>query len=164
MRFAHSRAVTHCDLKPENILLDWNWSVRIAGFRGSSSAEVQSRYFAPECYDNTFSPARDVFAFALILFEILTGERAFPTELSPYAIGLQVISGDRPRIRDSVLPAVWELITNCWADEPDDRPTFEEIVDQLREMEFKVTANVNFTKLAVFVEEIEEWEAHHLGH
>jgi serine/threonine protein kinase len=55
-RFAHSRAVTHCDLKPENILLDWNWNVRIAGFRRSSSSDVPSRYLAPECYDNVSSP------------------------------------------------------------------------------------------------------------
>jgi isochorismate hydrolase len=62
-----------------------------------------------------------------------------------------------------VLPAARALITDCWAPESDDRPTFEEIVDRLHEMEFKVTANVNSAKLTAFVEEIEEWETGHLG-
>jgi serine/threonine protein kinase len=158
MRFAHSRDVTHCDLKPENVLLDWNWSVRIAGFRGSPSpdapllmASIPSRYLAPE---GTFAQASEVFAFGLILFEILTGKPEFPTDLHPCKIALKVIEGDRPHVPDSVLPVARELIADCWAPEPDDRPTFVEIVNRLQEMEFKVTANVNSAKLAEFVGKI----------
>jgi serine/threonine protein kinase len=167
MRFVHSRAVTHSNLCPASILLDWNWSVRITGFRGNTSPDALwsspgSRYFAPECHGGTFIQASDVFAFGLILLEMLTGGRAFPVDLHYFKIAWKVVEGDMPRIPDSVPPPARELITDCWADDFDERPTFAAIVDRLRGMEFKVMANVNSAKLAAFVEKIEEWEICHL--
>jgi serine/threonine protein kinase len=167
MRFVHSRAVAHSNLCPASILLDWNWSVRITEFSGNTSPDAlwsspNSRYFAPECCDGAFIPASDVFAFGLILLEMVTGGRAFPVDLHHYRIASKVVEGDMPRIPDSVLPLAREMITDCWAAEFDDRPTFAVIVDRLREMEFKVMANVNSANLAGFVEKIEEWEIRHL--
>jgi hypothetical protein len=69
-----------------------------------------------------------------------------------------VLEGTRPEIPDYVPSPVQRLLTDCWADDPDERPTFDEIVDRLREMEFKLTANVNSAKLLKFVEGIQEWE------
>jgi serine/threonine protein kinase len=168
MRFVHSRGVRHRDLSPDNILLDWDWNVRIADFGRSSSLDVpdpsdalslDSRYLAPECYDGTFRYASDVFAFGLILFEILTGRPAFPESLTPLQIAFAVaIAGARPEIPDFVLPAARQLIADCWEGDADERPTFEEIVDRLAEMNFKVTADVKSAKLVEFVKRIEEWE------
>jgi hypothetical protein len=69
-----------------------------------------------------------------------------------------VIENARPEIPDSVVPPARELIADCWEADPDDRLTFEEIVDRLEEMEFKVTAAVNSAKVVKFVRRIEEWE------
>jgi hypothetical protein len=57
-----------------------------------------------------------------------------------------------------VLPTARALIEDCWADDLNDRLTFDEIVDRLKEMEFKLTVNVKSAKLLKFVEGIEEWE------
>jgi hypothetical protein len=67
----------------------------------------------------------------------------------------------RPEIPDSVLPGPRALIQDCWQDDPDHRPTFEEIVDRLVEMKFKVAAGVNSAKVREFVRKIEEWETRH---
>jgi serine/threonine protein kinase len=170
MRFVHSRGVTHRDLSPENSLFDWDWTVRIADFGHSASLDalplkksiapdLGSRYLAPECYDDTFCYASDVFAFGLILFEIVVGRPAFPESLKQLQIVFMIaIEGARPEIPDSVLPPARELIADCWEADPDDRPTFEEIVDRLEEMRWKVTANVDSVKVAKFVKRIEEWE------
>jgi serine/threonine protein kinase len=170
MRFVHSRGVIHRDLNPQNILLGWDWSVRIADFGRSISSEapdgpveswppVDSRYLAPECYDGHFLPASDVFAFGLFLFEILTGRSAFRESLSLLQIAFMIaVENGRPVIPESVLPGVRELMEDCWAVEPDDRPTFEQIVDRLKEMNFKVMADVNSLKLASFMKIIELWE------
>jgi serine/threonine protein kinase len=166
MRFVHSRGVAHRDLNPDNILLDWDWTVRIAVFGHSASLDalplkrsiapdIGSRYLAPECYDGTFRCASDVFAFGLILFEILVGRPAFPERLPAWKIAIE---GARPEIPDFVLRPARELVAGCWEADPDDRPTFEEVVDRLEEMRWKVTANVDSVKVARFVKRIEEWE------
>jgi serine/threonine protein kinase len=174
MRFAHSRGTIHCDLSPGNILLDWDWTVRIADFGNSASLDTpplirsdaardrlsfDSRYLAPERYDGTFRYASDVFAFGLILFEILTGRPAFGESLNQWQIAFAVaIENGRPEIPGSVLPPARALIEDCWAADPDDRPTFADIVDRLAGMQFKVTPHVNSGKVWEFVKRVEDWE------
>jgi hypothetical protein len=70
-----------------------------------------------------------------------------------------IVKHKRPDIPKFILPSARELITDCWAEEPGDRPDFEEIVDRLKEMKFKVMRNVNSSKIWAFVKEIEEWES-----
>jgi serine/threonine protein kinase len=180
MQFVHSRGAIHRDLKPENILLDWDWTVRIADFGHSTAPpapehpslvrsralqhwpSMDSRYLAPECYNCTFLQASDVFAFGLILFEILAARPAFPESLNQLQIGYMVaVEGARPAIPNDVLPPARALIEDCWAADPDDRPTFEEIVERLAEIDFRVIADVDSAKVAAFVKRIEDWEARH---
>jgi serine/threonine protein kinase len=177
MRYLHSQEIIHCDLKPANILLDWNWNVRIADFDQSSvsnKTEIPSlsyadpflqtvsldfRYLAPECYDRCHLPESDVFSFGMILYELLTGQPGFPKELTQNKIAFRVILDDeRPQIPEFVVPSARKLITDCWGKEPSDRLSFEEIVDRLKNIKFKVMPNVNSQKLRAFVKEIEELE------
>jgi serine/threonine protein kinase len=181
MRFLHSRYFIHYDLKPDNILLDWDWNVRIVDFGQSISLTnpeipwlphpnvndnglfIDSYYVAPECYDNHYSQMSDVFSFGLILYELLTGQPVFAKELTPEEIAFKVaVKHALPDIPEFVFPSARELITDCWAEEPGDRPCFEDIVDRLKEMKFKVMRKVNSWKISEFVKEIEEWESHNL--
>jgi hypothetical protein len=75
-------------------------------------------------------------------------------------IMFKVIEHELPDIPEFVLPSARELITDCWAEEPGDRPFFDEIVDRLKEIKFKVMPNMNSWKLSEFVKEIEGWESH----
>jgi hypothetical protein len=66
-------------------------------------ALLQFRYFAPECYDGTFRYASDVFAFGLILFEILAIRPSFPENLTRRHVACMVaVNGAQPEIPDSV--------------------------------------------------------------
>jgi hypothetical protein len=69
------------------------------------------------------------------------------------------VLNERPEIPEFVLPSARELITDCWAIEPGDRPSFDEIVDRLVAMKFKVIRNVNPPKLSAFVQKIQDWES-----
>jgi hypothetical protein len=98
----------------------------------------------------------------LILLELVVGRSAFAENLALFQIASMLVFEDaRPEIPDSVLLATRALIEACWATDPDERPTFEEIVNSLTRMQFKVTAHVNSAKVAAFVTSIEAWEACH---
>lgn len=89
-------------------------------------------YVSPEIWENNdYSSAGDVYAFAFIVYEILTGKK-------PYAgktwmqIEKMVMSGKRPEIDFCPNDSYRDLIESCWSQCPDERPTFEQIVDELK--------------------------------
>ncbi|MEM9904955.1 MAG: serine/threonine-protein kinase, partial [Cyanobacteria bacterium P01_D01_bin.44] len=97
LAYVHREGVTHCDIKPENILLHYQqgqWLAKISDFGVAKlTHEVQPpifgqtgspAYMAPERFDDLYSPASDIYAVGVLLFELLTGHRPFagtPAEL-----------------------------------------------------------------------------------
>jgi serine/threonine protein kinase len=177
IRDLHSQNVIHRDLSLNNILLDWDWNVRIADFGHSISLDNPNppsllqpnpnevfpsgdvHYLAPERFANLCFQKSDVFSFGMIVYELLTGELAFPKEMPLIKIAFRIsIDDERPVIPASVLPSARNLIMKCWAKEPGHRPSFDEIVDELKGMKFKMMPNVNSQKLIAFVNKIKHLE------
>jgi len=85
--YAHKNNIIHRDLNPSNLLIDKEGNTRIMDFGISvisgtltSSTEVTGtvNYLAPEQLTNSeLSPAIDIFASGLILYEMLTGHQVF---------------------------------------------------------------------------------------
>ncbi|MFI5839132.1 serine/threonine-protein kinase [Catenuloplanes sp. NPDC051500] len=140
---AHRRGVVHRDLKPDNILLTApgaaDPTVRLTDFgvaRVLHSPRITTTgavigtpsYLSPEVISGGRpTPAADVYALGVVLFELLLGRPPF-SGLTPYA-ALNGFSRDRP---DGVPPEAWQIIETCLVSDPLRRPTAAELIDRFR--------------------------------
>lgn len=144
MRYLHSKDIIHQNLKPSNILIDDNDKLYISDFgslknKYKKSNELEfngtSIYTAPEIWKGeNYTKSSDVYSFSIIAYEILTGSMPFQN-LSPFQIISKIINGDRPKINSSVFLSYtpmydkyMNIIEKCWANDPENRPTFDQIV------------------------------------
>lgn len=93
LQYAHDRNVIHCDVKPENMLLGENNTTLLSDFGISLIAQSMSvqqvqevagtiAYMAPEQLQGKPQRASDQYAFAVIIYEWLSGERLFRGSLA----------------------------------------------------------------------------------
>ncbi|KAL4422385.1 hypothetical protein ABPG75_008582 [Micractinium tetrahymenae] len=152
--------IIHRDLKSPNLLVTKDWRVKVTDFNLSKSqpleapdkaASVQSlvannpRWQPPEVIkEQQYTKASDVYAFGLIMWELLTWELPF-IELTNFQIMMAVTQqGKRPAVKDQWGAAQYPggtfvayeeyvaLMQRCWADNPEARPTFEQVIVDLR--------------------------------
>ena len=160
MRHVHRLSVLHRDLKPSNILLDKQYHPHIGDFglsriyndASSLTHEVGTpAYMAPELFEEgAYSNKIDVFSFGLILYELLTTQRAFNEE-RVYAHIKNLGEGKRPEIPDTVSPGMQGLIKACWHNDPEARPSFAEIYRTLRKIDFKIWDDVDSQAITDYV-------------
>jgi serine/threonine-protein kinase len=132
---AHRGGLAHRDVKPENVLISETGEVKIADFglvRAIGSASITANnvvlgtaaYLAPEQIRDGTSDARsDVYAFGVMVFEMLTGTVPFTGD-SSVAVAYQRLDKDVPppssRI-SGVPPEFDELVAVATARDPDRR-------------------------------------------
>ena len=124
---AHDHGVVHRDVKPGNLLLAGDGTVRVADFGVASAAGLDSLtmtgtilgtagYLAPEqARGEPTTPATDLYALAVVAFELLTGQRPFqadnPTAEAAAHVHAQVPAvserGDLPRSSIQSSAARW---------------------------------------------------------
>jgi len=80
----------------------------------------------------TESTSADVFAFAMLVVKVLTGETPFHGR-QPAMAAECIRGGERPRMpRNSrevgLTGEMWELLESCWQQDPGKRPTMGEVV------------------------------------
>jgi serine/threonine protein kinase len=168
MRYIHSSGVIHRDLKPANILLDQNWRPLIADF---GSAHFQSddatptagsgtvRYAAPEQFtDDPPTPKIDVFSFGLVLYEILVGSPVFPSSETPFAVIRRLQGRDLPSVPATCGSVMQNLISRCWQQNPEDRPSFYQIFSEFQFYHFDILENASANEIRDFCEAIVDWE------
>jgi len=114
VRHAHTRLVVHRDLKPANILVDRGGQVKLLDFGiakllapGEDDADaprtltvhqvMTPQYASPEqIAGEPVTVAADVYALGLVLFELLTGRRAYDVTGLPPATAERIIRETRP--------------------------------------------------------------------
>lgn len=100
-------------------------------------------YLAPEAFaglptDDADAPKRaDVYALGVVLWELATLRKPWPGKRPLQLIGLVGREGRRPEWPDDVryLPDGFvELVERCWAQDPIERPTVDEVAHELERM------------------------------
>lgn len=167
MSYLHQNKIIHRDLKPENILMDDFLFPKLTDFGLSKfyvsiteSMNLSSMsgykgtplYMAPEIItDEEYSEASDVYAFSMILYEIMTGTIPF-TKLTPFSIMNKIGKGGRPNIPEEVPDVYVDLIKKCWSQEPEERPTFDQILTDLRSNSEFITEKVDKSDFLDYIE------------
>jgi len=78
----------------------------------------------------------DVFAFAILAFEVFAEEVPFPGQ-TPTVAALRVQKGERPKIPQNawqmgLTGELWKLLESCWHQDPKRRPSMKKVVRRWR--------------------------------
>lgn len=81
---------------------------------------------APEVIEhNPYREKADVFSFAIVLWELMTGKVPY-AEMTPLQAAVGVVQkGLRPVIPPETPSAVADIMRECWQRAADQRPSFE---------------------------------------
>lgn len=141
MRHLEERGITHRDLAARNILVDGAGILKVADFGLSRtgvyvhtrSRPVPLRWLAPEAIIHSqYCNKSDVWAFAVLLWEIAT-LGGFPyAELSNHQVPAYLAAGSRLPKPARASKRLYQLMVECWTEEPLLRPSFAQLVNKLK--------------------------------
>ncbi|KAJ7126731.1 kinase-like domain-containing protein [Mycena epipterygia] len=163
LEYLHNNRVVHGDLKGMNILITPSGRACIADFGLSTITDVMTlrfthstanarggtaRYQAPELLlgESLNHFGSDVYAFACVCYEILTGKVPFFELPNDMAVSLKVVGGHRPsRPELTLADGLWTLLQDCWEQASNKRPTIAQIVQRLVGSEIRAATDQTAT-------------------
>ncbi len=136
---AHAKGIVHRDLKPANVFILADGQVKILDFGLAKSIATDSDttaaaatdpgsilgtagYMAPEQVRGQAVDARtDLFAFGAVLYEMLTGQRAFKRDTAAETL-TAILKEDPPEFTGTRLsPALERIVRHCLEKNPAER-------------------------------------------
>ena len=135
LEYAHQNGVIHRDIKPSNIILSLSGQVKITDFsiayvkrRGHSTLVKglfgSPSYMSPEqVKEELITERNDIFSLGSVLYELLTGKKAFDGE-NEYSIMYKIVNDDPPPILElkPELPKIFaDICSKALAKDPSKR-------------------------------------------
>ncbi|KZT54923.1 kinase-like protein [Calocera cornea HHB12733] len=163
LEYLHAQvpAIVHGDLRLPNILVqrtgqacltDYGLSPVMHGMPGIeesdfSPSQSHVRWMAPERLypesyglksSDSFTPASDIFAFGMVVYQLYAGRVPFHETQSAYGVFYKItIVGERPAHpgreaeERGLCDDMWAILEDCWKANGTDRPTSRELVERL---------------------------------
>ncbi|XP_067929822.1 hepatocyte growth factor receptor-like [Watersipora subatra] len=145
MSYLAKERFVHRDLATRNCMVDGSFIVKISDF-GMSRDIYERNYYSMEAMnkpvplkwmaveslkEGRYSSKSDVWSYGVTLWELLTrGSSPYPG-VSNYHIKEYVISGKRLDKPSNCPPGIFKEISKCWEEEPERRPTFNDLSEYL---------------------------------
>ncbi|NP_001135853.2 src family kinase 5 [Strongylocentrotus purpuratus] len=143
MNYLESKGYVHRDLAARNVLIGHNNEAKVADFGlaklvqddnyvARKGAKFPVKWTAPEAaLYGTFSIKSDVWSFGILLSEIATkGKTPYPGMDNQTALK-EVKSGYRMPKPMYCPDSLYDIMTKCWNERPQQRPTFETLYNFL---------------------------------
>ncbi|XP_030072198.1 serine/threonine-protein kinase B-raf [Microcaecilia unicolor] len=148
MDYLHAKSIIHRDLKSNNIFLHEDLTVKIGDFglatvksRWSGSHQFEQLsgsilWMAPEVIrmqdKNPYSFQSDVYAFGIVLYELMTGQLPYSNinnrDQIIFMVGRGYLSPDLIKVRSNCPKAMKRLMADCLKKKRDERPLFPQIL------------------------------------
>jgi serine/threonine protein kinase len=158
-RHEQDKAIIHRDLKSANLMLSappptskevGNLLVKISDFGLSKDKQTDAQHhtmkmtavgggttlwMAPEMLEEkAYNEKIDVYSFAMCLIELVDGQLPWTNCCAPAMVATKVTQGEmrllEPQLA-SAEPEVAQMVRECWAPDPNERPKFPDIVTRL---------------------------------
>ncbi|XP_073243691.1 fibroblast growth factor receptor 2-like [Porites lutea] len=160
MEYLASKGFIHRDLAARNILLGEDRAVKIADFgllRHANESEIYEvtsvhklpmKWMAPEALESgIFTFKTDVWSFGVVLWELATmGGTPYPG-ISPMRLCSLLKSRYRMEKPNTCSDEIYKLMMDCWKEDPNERPSFAQLIPILEEMMTEDTPHYYFRLL-----------------
>ncbi|XP_060775266.1 macrophage-stimulating protein receptor isoform X2 [Neoarius graeffei] len=168
MEYLAQKKFVHRDLAARNCMLDETFTVKVADFgmardifdkeyysiQDHKRAKLPIKWMAIESLQTQkFTTKSDVWSFGVLMWEMLTrGASPYP-DVDPYDMTPYLLQGRRLPQPQYCLDSLWCILLQCWNPEPDFRPTFSMLVNNLQEIhsmlegEYYVNLQVTYVNL-----------------
>ncbi|XP_069743194.1 ephrin type-A receptor 7 isoform X1 [Narcine bancroftii] len=148
MRYLADMGYVHRDLAARNILVNSNLVCKVSDFGLSRIVEddpeavytttggkIPVRYTAPEAIQyRKFTSASDVWSYGIVMWEVMSyGERPY-WDMSNQDVIKAIEEGYRLPAPMDCPPGLHQLMLDCWQQERNERPKFDQIVGILDKM------------------------------
>ncbi|XP_078087954.1 tyrosine-protein kinase ITK/TSK-like [Mustelus asterias] len=146
MAYLESNKFIHRDLAARNCLVGDSLSVKVSDFgmtrfvlddqyTSSSGSKFPVKWSAPEVFRySKFSSKSDVWSFGVLIWEVFSeGKMPYENRLNSEVVE-ELEAGFRLHKPKLASPLIYKMMSCCWLERPEERPSFIELWNELSEL------------------------------